>query len=62
VLRSGAFNGFDTGFGVKFSQQSSAKGNLFSINVAVVEVAKPADDNPYVLLQEPIPDPFFQAD
>ncbi|HEV7865258.1 MAG TPA: ABC transporter substrate-binding protein [Acidimicrobiia bacterium] len=61
VLRSGSFNGFDTGFGVKFSQQSSAKGNLFSINVAVVEVAKPADDNPYVLLQEPIPDPFFQA-
>ncbi|MDQ1488798.1 MAG: hypothetical protein QOJ23_1312 [Actinomycetota bacterium] len=61
VLRSGAFNGFDTGFGVKFSQQSSAKGNLFSINVAVVEVAKPADDNPYVLLQDPIPDPFFQA-
>ncbi|MDQ1517516.1 MAG: branched-chain amino acid transport system substrate-binding protein [Actinomycetota bacterium] len=61
VLRSGAFNGFDTGFGVKFSQQSSAKGNLFSINVAVVEVAKPADDNPYVLVQEPIPDPFFQA-
>jgi ABC-type branched-subunit amino acid transport system substrate-binding protein len=61
VLRSGAFNGFDTGFGVKFSQQSSAKGNLFSINVAVVEVAKPADDDPYVLLQGPIPDPFFQA-
>jgi hypothetical protein len=27
----------------------------------VVEVAKPADDNPYVLLQDPIPDPFFQA-
>jgi branched-chain amino acid transport system substrate-binding protein len=61
VLRSGSFNGFDTGFGVKFSQQSSAKGNLFSINVAVVEVAKPADDDPYVLLQGPIPDPFFQA-
>ena len=61
VLRSGAFNGFDTGFGVKFTQQSSAKGNLFSINVAVVEVAKPADDNPYVLLQEPVPDPFFRA-
>ena len=61
VLRSGAFNGFDTGFGVKFSQQSSAKGNLFSINVAVVEVARPADENPYVLVQEPIPDPFFRA-
>jgi branched-chain amino acid transport system substrate-binding protein len=61
VLRSGAFNGFDTGFGVKFTQQSSAKGNLFSINVAVVEVAKPADENPYVLLQEPIPDPYFSA-
>jgi ABC-type branched-subunit amino acid transport system substrate-binding protein len=61
VLRSGAFNGFDTGFGVKFSQQSSPKGNLFSIVVAVVEVAKPNDENPYVLLQEPIPDPFFRA-
>jgi ABC-type branched-subunit amino acid transport system substrate-binding protein len=61
VLRSGAFNGFDTGFGVTFSQQSSAKGNLFSINVAVVEVARPADENPYVLLQEPMPDPYFQA-
>jgi branched-chain amino acid transport system substrate-binding protein len=62
VLRSGAFNGFDTGFGVKFAQQSSAKGNLFSISVAVVEVARPADENnPYDLLQEPIPDPYFQA-
>jgi ABC-type branched-subunit amino acid transport system substrate-binding protein len=61
VLRSGAFNGFDTGFGVKFSQQSSAKGNLFSIAVAVVEVAKPSDENPYTLLQEPIPDPYFAA-
>jgi branched-chain amino acid transport system substrate-binding protein len=61
VLRSGAFNGFDTGFGVRFSQQSSAKGNLFSINVAVVEVAKPADENPYVLVQGPVPDPYFQA-
>jgi ABC-type branched-subunit amino acid transport system substrate-binding protein len=61
VLRSGAFNGFDTGFGVKFAQQSSAKGNLFSLAVAVVEVAKPADDDPYVLLQEPIPDPYFTA-
>jgi branched-chain amino acid transport system substrate-binding protein len=61
VLRSGAFNGFDTGFGVKFSQQSSEKGNLFSIAVAVVEVAKPADENPYTLLQEPIPDPYFTA-
>jgi branched-chain amino acid transport system substrate-binding protein len=61
VLRSGAFNGFDTGFGVKFTQQSSAKGNLFSIAVAVVEVAKPADDDPYALLQEPIPDPYFTA-
>jgi ABC-type branched-subunit amino acid transport system substrate-binding protein len=61
VLRSGAFNGFDTGFGVKFTQQSSAKGNLFSIAVAVVEVTKPADENPYTLLQEPIPDPYFTA-
>jgi branched-chain amino acid transport system substrate-binding protein len=61
VLRSGAFNGFDTGFGVKFSQHSSARGNLFSINVAVIEVAKPEDDNAYVLLQAPIPDPYFQA-
>src|SRR5581483_3522447 len=61
VLRSGAFNGFDTGFGVKFSQHSSAKGNLFSINVAVIEVTKPEDENPYVLLQAPIPDPYFQA-
>ncbi len=46
VLRSGAFNGFDTGFGVKFTQQSSAKGNLFSIAVAVVEVAKPNGRKP----------------
>ncbi|HYT39446.1 MAG TPA: ABC transporter substrate-binding protein, partial [Acidimicrobiia bacterium] len=61
VLRSGAFNGFDTGFGVKFTQQSSAKGNLFSLAVAVVEVAKPADENPYVMLQDPIPDPYFAA-
>ena len=61
VLRSGAFNGFDTGFGVKFTQQSSAKGNLFSIAVAVVEVVKPSDEDPYKLLQEPIPDPYFTA-
>lgn len=61
VLRSGAFNGFDTGFGVKFNQQSSATGNLFSINVAVIEIAKPNEEDPYVLLAEPIPDPYFQA-
>jgi branched-chain amino acid transport system substrate-binding protein len=61
VLRSGAFNGFDTGFGVKFSQHSSAQGNLFSIAVAVVEVAKPNDENPYVMLADPIPDPYFTA-
>lgn len=61
VLRSGAFNGFDTGFGVKFAQHSSAKGNLFSIAVAVVEVSKPADENAYRMLQEPINDPYFQA-
>jgi hypothetical protein len=29
--------------------------------VAVVEVAKPSDENPYTLLQEPIPDPYFAA-
>jgi len=46
---------------VKFTQQSSAKGNLFSLAVAVVEIAKPADDNPYVMLQDPIPDPYFTA-
>jgi ABC-type branched-subunit amino acid transport system substrate-binding protein len=61
VLRSGAFNGFDTGFGVKFTQQSSAKGNLFSLAVAVIEIVKPSDENPYTLLQEPIPDPYFTA-
>ena len=29
--------------------------------LAVVEVARPANENPYDLVQGPIPDPFFQA-
>ena len=61
VLRSGAFDGFDTGFGVKFKQQASPDGgNIFDTEVAVIEIAEPSGKPYYYkLLQEPMPDPFF---
>jgi ABC-type branched-subunit amino acid transport system substrate-binding protein len=60
VLRRGALNGFDTGFGVKFKQQSSAGGNIFDTEVAVVEITEPSGKPYYYeLRQAPAPDPYF---
>ena len=60
VLRRGALDGFDTGFGVKFKQQSSTGGNIFDTEVAVVEITEPSG-KPYFyeLRQAPAPDPYF---
>ena len=60
VLRRGALDGFDTGFGVKFKQQSSTGGNIFDTEVAAVEITEPSG-KPYFyeLRQAPAPDPYF---
>ena len=63
VLRGGALNGFDTGFGVKFKQQSSTSGNIFDTEVAVVEITEPSGKPYYYeLRQNPMPDPYFTVD
>jgi branched-chain amino acid transport system substrate-binding protein len=63
VLRGGALNGFDTGFGVKFKQQSSTVGNIFDTEVAVVEITEPSGKPYYYeLRQSPMPDPYFTVD
>jgi branched-chain amino acid transport system substrate-binding protein len=60
VLRGGALNGYDTGFGVKFRQQSSTAGNIFDTEVAVVEITEPSGKPYYYeLRQPPAPDPYF---
>jgi ABC-type branched-subunit amino acid transport system substrate-binding protein len=60
VLRGGALNGFDTGFGVKFKQQSSTVGNIFDTEVAVLEITQPSGKPYYYeLRQSPVPDPYF---
>jgi branched-chain amino acid transport system substrate-binding protein len=63
VLRSGALNGFDTGFGVRFKQAASpGGGNVFDTEVAVIEITEPSG-NPYYydLRQAPMPDPYFNS-
>jgi ABC-type branched-subunit amino acid transport system substrate-binding protein len=61
LLRGGALDGFDTGFGVKFNQVSSPGGNVFDTAVAVIEITEPSG-NPsyYTLRQKPAPDPHFR--
>jgi branched-chain amino acid transport system substrate-binding protein len=61
LLRGGALNGYDTGFGVKFAQRSTPTGNVFTTAVAVVEITEPSG-NPsyYTLRQKPAPDPHFE--
>lgn len=61
VLRSGALNGFDTGFGVKFKQSASADGgNIFDTEVAVIEITEPSGKPYYYeMRQRAQPDPYF---
>lgn len=61
VLRSGALNGFDTGFGVKFKQSASPDGgNIFDTEVAVIEITEPSGNPYYYDMRQPAqPDPYF---
>jgi branched-chain amino acid transport system substrate-binding protein len=61
VLRGGALNGFDTGFGVKFRQAAGPDGgNIFDTEVAVIEITEPSGKPYYYeMRQPPQPDPYF---
>jgi len=61
VLRSGALNGFDTGFGVKFKQSAGPDGgNIFNTEVAVIEITEPSGKPYYYEMRQPArSDPYF---
>ncbi|MGH9036449.1 MAG: hypothetical protein ACRD0O_11855, partial [Acidimicrobiia bacterium] len=60
-LRSGALNGFDTGFGVRFKQSASPDGgNIFDTEVAVIEITEPSGKPYFYEMRQPAqPDPYF---
>ena len=63
VLRGGALDGFDTGFGVRFRQAAGPSGgNVFNTQVAVIEITRPSGDPSFYEMRQPArPDPHFNA-
>ncbi len=61
VLRGGALDGFDTGFGVRFSQSAGPDGgHVLDTQVAVVEITEPSGQPSYYETRQAArPDPHF---